>query len=90
MGGRLNFFQGFYEWMEDNILVVLEESRIWCKVLGAINFTFLALIPNEDNPTSFDDFIDQSLYAIQLYLKLIQEDLKQCSPMLFLWSSLEI
>jgi hypothetical protein len=52
----VDFFRAFYEWSEDDILSVIEESRSFGKVLSALNATFIALIPKKDNPNSFKDF----------------------------------
>jgi hypothetical protein len=42
--------------LEEEILRVVEESRISGKVLRALNSTFIALIPKKNDPCSFKDF----------------------------------
>jgi len=45
--------------MENDILVIVEESIIFGKVFGAMNATFLVVIPKKNNPTPFDWAIHQ-------------------------------
>lgn len=58
------FFMHFFDLMGHNILDIVEESRTTGKILGAINSTFLYLIPKSSNPTNFVDFRPISLYNI--------------------------
>jgi hypothetical protein len=57
----MEFFNGFYDLLEEDFLWVVEEVRMSSEVLGAINSTFLALVPKKDTTNSFDDFMPISL-----------------------------
>ena len=46
MDGWLNFFLEFFDIISLDLLVVVEESRAQGKIVGAMNDTFLALVPN--------------------------------------------
>jgi hypothetical protein len=37
----MDFSRGLYEWLEDDILVVVEESRVLGSVLGTFNAIYL-------------------------------------------------
>jgi hypothetical protein len=50
----VEYFLGFYEIFEEDLLRVLEESRTYGRILEAFNATFIALIPKVKNPTSFE------------------------------------
>ena len=52
----IEFFQGFYDLVKEDLLKIVQESQRVGKVLGALNFTFLALIPKKQNPASFEEF----------------------------------
>jgi hypothetical protein len=60
-GWIVDFFLGFYDFIEDYLIRVVEETRSVWKVLGSFNATFLAFIPNKDNSSSFDEFRPTSL-----------------------------
>jgi hypothetical protein len=47
---------GFYDFLEEDLLRVIEESRMLGKVTDTLNTTFIALIPNEIVHESFDDY----------------------------------
>ena len=55
-GLTIEFFQGFYDLVKEYLLKIVQESQRARKVLGALNSTFLALIPKKQNPTSFEEF----------------------------------
>jgi hypothetical protein len=57
----MDFFLGFHKLMETNLLKVIEESKSSRLVLGAVNATFLALIPKENYPRSFEYYRPISL-----------------------------
>ena len=46
-GFTLEFFLGFYEVIKGDLLKVARESQRTCKVLGALNATFITLIPKK-------------------------------------------
>lgn len=60
-GWPIIFYVGFYECIKYDLLVVVEESRTFGKVVGAFNSTFLSLIPKKDDPDTFEDFRPISL-----------------------------
>lgn len=41
-----------YDFMEEDLLKVVDGSKLSGEVLGIINFTFIALVPKKDNPKS--------------------------------------
>jgi hypothetical protein len=43
-GWSIDFFLGFYDYIVEDVLKVLEESRVLRKILGAIDSTFIVLI----------------------------------------------
>jgi hypothetical protein len=60
-GLPMEFFLGCYDFIEEYLQRVVETTRTQGKMLGAFNTTFLALIPKEDNPTTFEKFRPISL-----------------------------
>jgi hypothetical protein len=52
----VEFFLDFFDLVGDEIVEMVEESRKKGRVSGALNATFLALIPKSENPGSFGDF----------------------------------
>jgi ribonuclease HI len=60
-GWTSEFFIHFFDLVGDDLLQMVEHSRINGKVLGSINSTFLALIPKENNSASFNDYRPISL-----------------------------
>jgi hypothetical protein len=61
MVGQLNSMKVVFELVGKELLQVVEESKISSKTLGAINYTFLALIAKKDVPELYDDFRPISL-----------------------------
>ena len=55
-GWKVDFFLHFFELVGQDLLDVVEESRIRSKVIKQRNSTFLALIPKVNNPNTFNDF----------------------------------
>ena len=55
-GFTIEFFQGFFDLVKEDLLKAVQESQRVGKVLGALNSTFLALIPKKQNPSSFEEF----------------------------------
>ena len=53
-GLTIEFFQGFYDLVKEDLLKTVQESQRDGKVFGALNSTFLALIPKKQNPSSFE------------------------------------
>jgi hypothetical protein len=60
-GWTVEFFLDFFDLLGPELLEVVEESRLKGKVIGALNATFLALIPKSDKPDSFAGFRPISL-----------------------------
>ena len=60
-GWTLDFFIHFHEDFIKEITEMVEEIRLLGRIHGAINATFLALIPKKKCKTSFDDFRPISL-----------------------------
>jgi hypothetical protein len=56
MAGLLNSFWLFFDLLGNDILEMVEESRRKGRVSGALNATFIALIPKSDKPDSFGGF----------------------------------
>jgi hypothetical protein len=57
----MEFFIGFYDLIEEDLIRVIEEVKGIRKVLRAFNSTFIALIPKKDKSRSFDELITMSL-----------------------------
>eukprot|EP01018_Ginkgo_biloba_P022058 Gb_03022 [translate_table: standard] len=55
-GWPVEFFMGFYDTVERDLLKVVEETRAHGKVLASFNTTFITLIPKADNPSSFEEY----------------------------------
>ena len=55
-GITIEFFQGFYDLVKEDLLKVVQESQRARKVLAALNSTLLALIYKNQNPSSFEEF----------------------------------
>ena len=60
-GWPLEFFIGFFDLIGADMLKVVEEYRLDGHVHGPIKCTFIALIPQKDQPKFFDDFRPISL-----------------------------
>jgi hypothetical protein len=60
-GWTVEFFLEFFDILGHNILEAVEESIIKGKIIGALNATFITLIPKSDKPESFDGFRPISL-----------------------------
>jgi hypothetical protein len=55
-GWTVEFFKHFFDLVGDDILEMIEESRILGYIPRALNSTFLTLIPNVNNPRLFGYF----------------------------------
>ena len=60
-GWPVEFFLGFFDFFDEELLSVVEESRKAGFIHGPFNSTFIALISKKDKPTSFEDFRPISL-----------------------------
>jgi hypothetical protein len=52
----VEFFTFFFDLVGEDLLQMVEESRRKGSIVGSLNSTFMALIPNENKPVTFDDF----------------------------------
>jgi hypothetical protein len=57
-------FSHFFDLMGEELLAAVEESRSKGIIVGALNATFITLIPKSDKPSSFSDFRPISLYNL--------------------------
>ncbi|XP_059073453.1 uncharacterized protein LOC131874206 [Cryptomeria japonica] len=76
------FFQRCWDFIGNDLLLTLEESRRNRSILREINTTLIAIIPKVDNPTSFSDFhpiaLCNTLYKI--FTKAISIRLSKLLP----------
>jgi hypothetical protein len=70
-GWTVEFYLHFFDLVGPDLLELVEDNRLRGKVIGAINSTFLTLIPKSDIPTTFGDFRPISL--CNLCYKLISK-----------------
>ena len=60
-GWPVEFFLAFFDLMGGNLVMAVEQARLHGKVSGALNSTFLTLIPKCEKPLTFADFRPISL-----------------------------
>ena len=60
-GIPLEVYRCLFDLLGEDLLRVIEISRVSGKILAVFNSTFLALIPKIDQPLSFEDFRPISL-----------------------------
>ena len=60
-GWPVEFYVHFFDLIGKDILNVIEDSRLDGRVTGALNATFITLIPKCDKPTTLGDFRPISL-----------------------------
>lgn len=77
-GWSVEFYTTLFEILRDDLLKVIEECKTTSCMHGAINCTFIGLIPRSDNPTSFDDFCPIFLcnYIYKIIEKIIANHLR--------------
>jgi hypothetical protein len=77
-GWTQELFHHFFDIMGNDLLGAIEESRISGKVIGSLNATFVALIPKDSKPASFNDFRPIALcnFVYKVILKIIANRLK--------------
>jgi hypothetical protein len=57
----IEFYLHFFDLVGTELLELVEDSRLHGKVAGALNSTFLTLIPKENLSITFGDYIPISL-----------------------------
>jgi hypothetical protein len=69
----VEFFLGFSKSIDEDLLRAIEEFRSFWKMLVVFNTTFIALIPQIDDPSSFPEFRPISLcnYIYKIVEKII-------------------
>lgn len=60
-GWSVESYLAFFDILGQDLLKVIEECRMIGRMHGAINSTFIALIPKSGNPSTFNDFRPISL-----------------------------
>jgi hypothetical protein len=79
-GWTVEFFLAFFYLMGNDILEMVEETRRKGRVNGALNATFLALIPKSDKPESFGGYRPIALCNLvyKIITKIIASRIKSC------------
>ena len=70
-GCSVEFFLHLFDLVGRDILRVVDQSRDEGRVTGALNATFITLIPKCDKPTSFSNF--RPIYLCNLVYKVISK-----------------
>jgi len=81
-GLPMESFLGCYEFIEEDLKMVVETTKNIGKILGVYNTTFISLISKEENLTSFKKFRLISLcnYKYKIISKVIARILKKILP----------
>ena len=85
-GFTLHFYRKCWEIIKKYLLRMIKYVQTTCKIGGATNTSFLALIPKDKNASSFDRFLPISLCNVSYKIleKIIPNRLKQMLPCLIL------
>jgi hypothetical protein len=77
-GWSTDFFIHFFDLVGEDLLQMVEESRLLGKIVGGLNSTFLTLIPKVIKPKTFEDFRPISLCNLcyNLISKIIANRIK--------------
>ena len=72
-GILVEVYRCLFDVLGEDLLKVIELSRKSAKILAVFNYTFIALIPKNDHPISFEDFRPISLcnYVYKIMGKII-------------------
>jgi hypothetical protein len=74
----VEFFLAFFDILGNDILDMVEDSKRKGRVIGALNDTFISLIPKSDNPGSFGGYrpIDLCNLVYKIITKIIATRIK--------------
>jgi len=77
-GWTVEFYLGFWYMVGTEVLHMVEETRRMGLIIGALNSTFIALIPKISKPTTFDEFHPISLcnFIYKIISKVIAKRIK--------------
>jgi len=70
-GWTMDFFSSFFDLVSEDMVQMVKESRRYKNIPGCLNSTFLALIPKENNSTTFGYY--RSISLCNLCYKLISK-----------------
>jgi hypothetical protein len=70
-GWTVEFYLHFFDLVGPDLLELVEDNKLHGKVIGALNSTFLTLIPKEDTSSSFGDY--RPIALCNLCYKLISK-----------------
>ena len=70
-GWPVEFFLAFFDLVGRDLVLAVEQARLLTKVTGALNSTFLTLIPKCEKPLTFADF--QPISLCNLVYKVISK-----------------
>jgi len=81
---NVDFFKAYWETLKHDILKVVDDSRRSKKVLKALNASFIALIPKQENAMTLDGFWPIALCNVvyKIISKIITNRLKPLLPSL--------
>jgi hypothetical protein len=60
-GSMVEFYHGFYEFLEKDLLRLIRESRRSGNILNVVNALFIDFTPKKNDPSTFQDFRPISL-----------------------------
>lgn len=60
----IHFFVAFFEVIGPDLLDAVNKSHLKCKVVGALNLSFIAMIPKRYWPKTFNDYRPISLHNL--------------------------
>jgi hypothetical protein len=74
----VDFYTKFFDVVSDDLVDLFEDTRIRGKIKSSLNYTFLALIPKDNNPHTFVDYRPIALCSLcyKLISKVIPNRIK--------------